>query len=150
VDAPIVVAGGRRQLGCERAVDAGPQPERRLSLVPLRPKVVAVRHEHHPPRRLFSGAEPTSGGVWQGSHEPAAVVISPSSLARLAASARDLQSSLARMLRTCVSTVRGLRNRTRAISLSVWPSATRRTTSSSRRVSPACSDWCAARRPRRR
>ena len=61
--------------------------------------------------------------------------IKPISRARPAASTRERQSSLRRMLRTCMSTVRGLRKSSWAISRLVRPTATRRTTSSSRRES---------------
>ncbi len=54
------------------------------------------------------------------------------------------------MFRTCVSTVRGLRNISSAISRSVCPAARWRITSSSRGVSPPCASCAAASRPRRR
>ena len=53
------------------------------------------------------------------------------------------------MLRTCMSTVRGLRNRSCAISRFVRPTASRRTTSRSRRDRPPPSASAAARAPRR-
>ena len=64
--------------------------------------------------------------------------------ARAVASVRERQSSFASVWRTCISTVRGLRTSSCAISALVRPTATRRRTSSSRR-----SDRRArARRPR--
>ena len=69
-------------------------------------------------------------------------------LARAAgASTRERQSSLRRMLRTCMSTVRGLRNSSCAISRFVRPTASRRTTSRSRRDKPPPSASAAARAP---
>ncbi len=61
----------------------------------------------------------------------------------------DRQRSLASMLRTCMSTVRGLRKSWWAISRLVRPTATRRRISSSLRVRPPCFRSRAARRPRR-
>ena len=66
----------------------------------------------------------------------------------IAASVRVRQDSLSRMLRTCMSTVRGLRNSSWAISRFVRPTETSRITSSSRRERPAVSCSAAARRPR--
>src|SRR3954452_8648587 len=53
------------------------------------------------------------------------------------------------MLRTCMSTVRGLRNSSWATSRLVRPTAISRTTSSSRRLSPEPSASAAARLPSR-
>jgi hypothetical protein len=53
-------------------------------------------------------------------------------IARMAASARDATSSLARMAPTCFEVVRGLMKRSVAISRSVLPATSRRSTSSSR------------------
>ena len=74
-----------------------------------------------------------------------------SSAARLAASVRVRQLSLARMLRTCMSTVRGLRNSSRAISRFVRPTDDAAASPRARggdRPAPSCA--AAARRPRRR
>jgi hypothetical protein len=79
----------------------------------------------------------------------AAQATRPSSPARCVASARDRQSSFLRVCRTCVSTVRGLRNSSRAIWRFARPTATKRSTWSSRRVRPPGSRSVVARRPSR-
>ena len=63
--------------------------------------------------------------------------------------ARRARARALSLLRTCMSTVRGLRKSWWAISRFVRPTATRRRISSSRRVRPPCSRSRAARRPRR-
>ena len=69
--------------------------------------------------------------------------------ARSAASTRERQSSLRRMLRTCMSTVRRLRNRSLGDLAVGAPTESRRSTSSSRRERPAPSASAAARTPSR-
>ena len=127
-----------------RSAQSAPPSSYRSTLAPAPSGVVVPSGIRSPRgRRVGTRVAPVKGPSW-----PAVEFALASS--RSAAAIRVVQPSLERTFRTCMSRVLGLTNSSRAIWALVWPVATRRSTSCSRRVGPACSRDRAARRPRRR